>query len=84
MPRKKDQSDKTISKEAEASARAAREKLFEAESADMFQQPQSLTQMIESFGPALGFKKGQVPKDVVDKFDALREEMLKATPPSIS
>ena len=81
MPQKKDQSGKTISKEAEAAARANREKLFKVESTGMFQPPQSLTQVIVSLGLALGIKKGKIPKDVIKSFDALRDEMLNATAP---
>ena len=71
-----------ITEEAEAAARAERERLFQAMTPQLAGQTMT-ARLAESMGRALGLDPDKLPADFVDSLKALREQLISREPPPL-
>jgi hypothetical protein len=73
----------SITEEAEAAAREERERLFQAQSAAVFDQSELVTPLAESLARTGGFEEGKLTEELITKLDDLREQVVNQTPPPL-
>jgi hypothetical protein len=83
MSQEKPQEEPAISEEAEAAARADRERLFHSEIPRVSEQAVIAAQLGESMGRALGFDPSKVPTDLPNRLQTLREQVSGREPPPL-
>lgn len=80
MPEEKGQDDLSVSDEAEKTAAAERERLFQARSAGASERSAIGARFVETMTRGFGFDPGTVPEEVADSFHALRDQLANAEP----
>jgi hypothetical protein len=82
MSEEKYQEQPPINKEAEAAARAERERLFQSMTPQISSQTMA-ARMAESIGRVLGLDSDKMPADLVDSLKILREQLTSREPPPL-
>jgi hypothetical protein len=83
MPQEEPQEEPAINEEAEAAARADRERLFHSEIPRVSEQAVISAHLGESMGRALGFDPSKVPADLANRLQTLREQVSSREPPPL-